>query len=192
MDDEQPALPPVPLGADEIAEVAMGLPDSVFLVDSLLQVLWANRSAERLFGMRLADSAGMSGLDFIHPDDFESAAHAMSSVQSKDVGTPLEIRVLAHDGWRLVELIGAPLDDHLVLSLRDLTERRRWEVAYDADARFRCDGLRCDEDEREQGREHQQDEVRGDGSRRAVSRSKIRHGSSSFWEEAMRAASAKL
>jgi len=137
MDDEQPALPPVPLSADEIVAVAMGLPDSVFLVDSLLQVLWANPSAERLFGVELADSGGMSGLDLIHPDDLESAALAMTSVRSKDVGTPLEVRVLAHDGWRLVELIGAPSGDNILLSLRDLTERRRWEVAHDADARFR-------------------------------------------------------
>ena len=137
MVDEQPTLPPVPLNADEIAEVAMGLPDSVFLLSPLAHVLWANQSAERLFGMKLADSGGISGLDLIHPDDLEIAAHAMTSVYSKDVGTPLEIRLRAHDGWRLVELLGAPFGENLVLSVRDLTERRRWEVAHDADARFR-------------------------------------------------------
>lgn len=137
MVDEQPALPPVPLNAEEIVEIAKGLPDSVLLVDSLAQVLWANQSAERLFGVNVGDAAGISGLDLIHPDDFESAALAMTSVQSKDVGTPLEIRVLAHDGWRLVELIGAPSGDNIVLSVRDLTERRRWEVAHDDGARFR-------------------------------------------------------
>ena len=137
MDDEQPALPPVALSADEIVELALDLPDSVFLVDSLLHVFWANRSAERLFGIDLADSAGMSGLDVIHPDDLESASLALASVRSKAVGTPLEVRVMAHDGWRLVELIGAPSGDNIILSVRDLTERRRWEVAHDADARFR-------------------------------------------------------
>lgn len=137
MEVDQSALSPAALNTEEIAEVLVGLPDSVFLVDSRLQVLWANRSAERLFGVDLADSGGMSGLDFIHPDDVQSAVLAMSSVQSKDVGTPLEVRVLAHDGWRLVELIGSPSGDNLVLSVRDLTERRRWEVAHDGDARFR-------------------------------------------------------
>jgi diguanylate cyclase (GGDEF)-like protein/PAS domain S-box-containing protein len=125
------------LDENEIVAVAMGLPDSVFLVDSLLQVIWANPSAERLFGLKLADAAGLSGLDFIHPDDIESVARSMTSVQSKDVGTPLEVRVKAHDGWRLVELIGAPSGDNLVLSVRDVTERRRWEVAHDDGARFR-------------------------------------------------------
>ena len=137
MVDEQLALPPVSLSADEIVAVALGLPDSVLLIDPLFRVLWANRSAERLFGVQLADSGGMRGLDFIHPDDLESAAHAMMSVRSKDVGTPLEVRVLAHDGWRLVELVGAPSGQDVLLSLRDVTERRRWEVAHDAEARFR-------------------------------------------------------
>ena len=34
-------------------------------------------------------------------------------------------------------MIGAPLGDNVVLSVRDLTERRRWEVAGDEVARFR-------------------------------------------------------
>ena len=137
MVDEQRALPSGSLTAADIADIAIRLPDSVFLVDSLLQVLWANQSAERLFGVQLADASGLSGLDFIHPDDVESALLAIASVQSKDVGTPLEVRVRAHDGWRLVELIGVPANGNLVLSVRDLTERRRWEVAHDTDARFR-------------------------------------------------------
>ena len=54
---------------------------------------------------------------------------SIASVQGKDVGTPLELRVRGHDGWRLVEMIGAPFGDAILVSLRDLTERRRWEVA---------------------------------------------------------------
>ena len=134
---EDSALPIASLTADEVSEIAHALPDSVFLVDSLLQVRWANHSAERLFGITLADGAGLSGLDFIHPDDLESAALAMTSVRDKQVGTPLEVRVLAHDGWRLVELVGAPWGDNVLLCVRDVTQRRRWEVAHDADTRFR-------------------------------------------------------
>ncbi len=130
-------LAAVRLTDDEIVEVARSLPDAALLVDSLFRVVWANRSGERLFGIKLEDSADLSGLDFIHPDDLETAALSMTSVQSKEVGTPLEVRVLAHDGWRLVELVGAPSGDNILLSMRDLTERRRWEVAHDADARFR-------------------------------------------------------
>ncbi|WP_051063334.1 sensor domain-containing protein [Ilumatobacter nonamiensis] len=137
MSDERSSSPPAPLNADEIAEIVMGLPDSVLLVDPRLHVLWANPSAERLFGVALADSGGMSGLDLIHPDDLEATVLSMSSVWSKKVGSPIEVRLRAAAGWRLVEVVGVPAGDNLVLSIRDLTERRRWEVAHDADARFR-------------------------------------------------------
>ena len=92
-------------------------------------------AAERFFGMSLADGIGVGGLDLIHPDDLQIALLALTTVQDKEVGTPLEIRLAAHDGWRLAEVIGAPLGDDLILAIRDLTERRRWEVAHDEDAR---------------------------------------------------------
>jgi diguanylate cyclase (GGDEF)-like protein/PAS domain S-box-containing protein len=120
-----------------MAAVAAALPDAVLVVDSGAVVRWANHAAERLFGIPLEEAIGSPGLDFIHPDDLQVAVLALTSVQAKEVGTPLELRIRSTDGWRLVELIGAPLGDSLVLSARDLTERRRWEVAGDEVARFR-------------------------------------------------------
>jgi len=120
-----------------LAAVAVALPDAVLVVDPLAQIRWANRSCERLFGIPADQAIGSPGLDFIHPDDLQLAALALTSVQSKEVGTPLELRVRGAGGWKLVEMIGAPLGDDLVLSVRDLTERRRWEVAGDEVARFR-------------------------------------------------------
>ncbi len=120
-----------------LAAVAAALPDAVLVVDSGAVVRWANHAAERLFGIPVDEAIGSNGLDFIHPDDLQVAVLALTSVQTKEVGTPLELRIRSTDGWRLVELIGAPLGDALVLSARDLTERRRWEVAGDETARFR-------------------------------------------------------
>src|SRR5450755_4870566 len=120
-----------------LATVAMALPDAVLVVDSGAQVRWANRAAERLFGIPVDEAIGQNGLDFIHPDDLQLAALALTSVQAKEVGTLLELRIRSTDGWRLVEMIGAPLGDSLVLTARDLTERRRWEVAGDEVARSR-------------------------------------------------------
>ena len=71
------------------------------------------------------------------PTTSSSPPLALTSVQAKEVGSLLELRVRSGDGWRLVEMIGAPLGDDVVLSVRDLTERRRWEVAGDEVARFR-------------------------------------------------------
>ena len=58
----------------------------------------------------------------------------------KEVGAPIEVRFRAASGWRLVELIGTPVpwlkSDALLFTLRDLTERRRFELAHNQDARF--------------------------------------------------------
>jgi len=122
-----------PAGVD----VADALPDAVLVVDQDGRVVWGNAAAERLFGMSLEHALGRSGLEFVHPDDLQLAALSLTSVQSKEVGTPLELRIRTAGGWRLVEVIGAPAGDDILLSIRDLTERRRWEVAGDADARVR-------------------------------------------------------
>ncbi|HTK16192.1 MAG TPA: EAL domain-containing protein [Acidimicrobiia bacterium] len=120
-----------------LAAIAMALPDAVLVVDPQGRIRWVNRASERLFGIPAEEAIGSSGLDFIHPDDLQLAVLALTSVQSKEVGTPLELRVRGADGWKLVEMIGAPAGDDVVLSARDLTERRRWEVAGDQVARFR-------------------------------------------------------
>ena len=125
------ASPPDP------GSIAEHLPDAVLLVGTDLTVVWANQSTERLFGMTLAEASGRSGLEFIHPDDLQLAALSITSVRDKEVGSPIEVRIRSSDGWRLVEVIGAPYGDQLLLTMRDLTERRRWEVAGDEVALFR-------------------------------------------------------
>src|SRR5690349_12040825 len=82
---------------DALAEITASLPDAVLVVDALAQVRWANRAAERIFGIRADDAIGRNGLEFIHPDDLQVAALALTSVQSKEVGTPLELRVRSGD-----------------------------------------------------------------------------------------------
>lgn len=117
------------------------LPDAVIVLDASGRLQWGNRVAERLFDRRLQDSIGLSGLDLVHPDDLELVLRSLASVQSKEIGTLIEVRVKTGTGWRLVEVIGAPvpwLKDRAVLfSLRDLTERRRFELARNEEARFR-------------------------------------------------------
>jgi len=120
-----------------VADLFAVLPDAVVLIDEYATVVWANRAATSLFGLPLGSAIGRQGLDFIHPDDFPLAAVSMESVRSKDAGTPIELRVRGPEGWRLVEVVGAPVGDLVLLSIRDLTERRRWEVAGDETARFR-------------------------------------------------------
>jgi diguanylate cyclase (GGDEF)-like protein/PAS domain S-box-containing protein len=104
------------------------LPDAVVLIDTEARVVWANEATERLFGVPMAAARGLSGLDFIHPDDLELATLSICSLRDKDLGTPHELRVRTPQGWRLVEVIGTSIPmgraTTILMSLRDLTERR--------------------------------------------------------------------
>jgi diguanylate cyclase (GGDEF)-like protein/PAS domain S-box-containing protein len=124
-----------------LARLLDDLPDVVIVLDAVGQVLWGNARAERFFGHTLDEYAGRSGLEFVHPDDLELVLRSLASIQTKEVGTTLEVRLQSASGWRLIELIGTPVSwfapGAVLFSLRDLTERRRFEVARDETARFR-------------------------------------------------------
>jgi diguanylate cyclase (GGDEF)-like protein/PAS domain S-box-containing protein len=125
-----------------LADVTRSLPDAVVVVDQIGGVLWTNEAAERLFGKTSTELAGTNALEVVHAEDKELVRVALTSIRDKTVGTPLELRVRTVDGWKLVEvmasnLLGHATVDGLVLCIRDLTERRRWEVANDEIARFR-------------------------------------------------------
>ncbi len=125
-----------------LAELVLELPDALVVIDASGDIIWGNRTAERLFGVTNSDMAGSSALELIHPDDQEMGRLSLSSIRRKNVGTPIELRVMTTTGWKLVEVVGsnrlgkAPVNG-LVLCLRDLTQRRRWEVATNATERFR-------------------------------------------------------
>jgi diguanylate cyclase (GGDEF)-like protein/PAS domain S-box-containing protein len=124
-----------------LARLLDEMPDIVIVLDDCGNVLWGNSRAERLFGVTLEEFYGHSALEFVHPDDLELVLRSLSSIQSKDVGTTLEVRAKGTTGWRLLELIGAPVawfaPGAILFSLRDMTDRRRFEVAHDDAARFR-------------------------------------------------------
>jgi diguanylate cyclase (GGDEF)-like protein/PAS domain S-box-containing protein len=125
-----------------LERLVLELPDAVVVADASGSLIWANPAAERIFGLANSDIFGSSALELLHPEDRELAIASLNSVRGKHIGSPIELRVKAATGWKLVELIGAnligkPPIDGLVWCLRDLTERRRWEVATDDTERFR-------------------------------------------------------
>jgi diguanylate cyclase (GGDEF)-like protein/PAS domain S-box-containing protein len=117
------------------------LPDSVIVVDGRGILQWGNRTAETTFGRSIADAVGVSGLDLVHPDDLELVLLSLASVQEKRVGSPIEIRLLTATGWRLMELVGSPVtwlsEGAVLLTVRDLTRRRQYEIVHDHNARLR-------------------------------------------------------
>ena len=124
---------------DQIAlDLCRHLPDAVVVVGAEGEIHWGNPAAERMFGVTLEDVHDVSALDLIHPDDAEFVFLALGTVQDKVAGSPIEIRIRAVDGWRLVELTGAPIGDGAIAAcMRDLTQRRRYEIADGEEARFR-------------------------------------------------------
>ncbi len=129
------------VGATDIQMFFDQLPDVVLILSEDGHLLWANRYAEEVFGLGLEDTIGVSALDFIHPDDLEMAARSFESIQGKRTGNPIEMRVRIGREWRLIELIGRPVPwfapGAILFSLRDITERRRFEIAHDDVALFR-------------------------------------------------------
>src|SRR5690606_28724058 len=93
-------------------------------------------------GWRHEEWLGRSVADVVHPDDLMQVASSIVSMQGKEVGTPVEVRVRDAGGaWHWVEVVGVnALDDPavggLVVVARDITQRRMWEVAGTDIARF--------------------------------------------------------
>jgi diguanylate cyclase (GGDEF)-like protein/PAS domain S-box-containing protein len=125
-------------------EVLEALPDPVFLIDDLGQLVFSTSAASRMLGWDVESWTGRSVLDLVHPDDLAMCLVSLESVQEKEVGTPIDIRVrTAGGGWRYLQVVGAPLVgvqglEGIVITARDQTQRRRFEVATDNDECFRA------------------------------------------------------
>jgi diguanylate cyclase (GGDEF)-like protein/PAS domain S-box-containing protein len=118
------------------------LADVVMAIDTDARLVYVNQAAE-MYGWDRSAWIGRSAFDLIHPDDLAIAASAQETMQSKTIGTPIEIRIIDPRGtWRLFEVVGSNhLDDDLgvmVLACRDISERRRWEVAAGDIPRFQA------------------------------------------------------
>ena len=123
------------------AALVEALPDVLLAIGGDGRVVYANRAAVEQ-GWDVDGWTGRSALDLLHPDDVALALSSLTTVQGKTVGTPIEVRI-AHpvEGWRWFEVVGRNLlDEHgvIVLSARDLTTKRRWEVAKGDVARFQA------------------------------------------------------
>lgn len=138
------AIPADSLPKSELDAYALldGLPDVVIIVDDAGCLRYTNASAERQLRWIGDKWMGRSVLDLLHPDDLAGAMASMGTIQGKDYGTPVEVRVADADGgWHWMEVVGA---NHLhndeisglVLVARDITQRRMWEIAGADVARF--------------------------------------------------------
>jgi diguanylate cyclase (GGDEF)-like protein/PAS domain S-box-containing protein len=112
------------------------LPDPVILIDDHARLLWGNATAERAFGWSKDEMVGQTVDHLVHPDDLGTAMASLLSVQRKLLGSTVELRLRNRAGtYRSYEVRGRNLSEQpavggIVLSMRDLTDRGRWEVAH--------------------------------------------------------------
>jgi diguanylate cyclase (GGDEF)-like protein/PAS domain S-box-containing protein len=130
-----------PFDAEQRTRLLEELPDPTLILGADFNLLWANHQAEEIFQVCVAEAIGLSVVGRIHPDDLEMAFRSFESVQERLVGLPIEIRALCGDEWRLFEVVGRTVSwfspGSVLFTFRDLTDRRRFEVSRDNDARFR-------------------------------------------------------
>ena len=71
-----------------------GLADAVLLVDGEGRLQLGERGSRAdVRAGRSQEWVGVSGLELIHPDDLDLVLVSLGTVQDKEVGTPLELRV---------------------------------------------------------------------------------------------------
>ena len=117
---------------DRAARAVMAAQDGIAIISPGGAVDQANPALSALLGRTGADLSAR-GLDpSFAPTDRATVAAALlrlGAAREPDPGERFEIDVLAPEGLRRVEVLGTRLDEgQILLSVRDLTERRRWEA----------------------------------------------------------------
>ena len=108
--------------------------DIIVILNADAVILYVNPSAQGLLGYTAEEVAGRSVFTLVHPQDESRAKSAfVEGIQSPGPAAPIELRVKHRDdSWRWLEIVGNNMlgDPDLscvVLSCRDVTERRRQE-----------------------------------------------------------------
>ena len=110
--------------------------DAIALLDAAGKLIYESPSGLRITGYSLEERIGGSGFDLIHPDDLENVRRNFGQAMQKP-GVDMHLQVRSHrkDGeWRwldvnAVNLLADPAVGAIVINYRDITDRRKAEVA---------------------------------------------------------------
>ena len=116
--------------------------DIITIVSAGGTILYQSPAVERVLGYEPGEMLGHNGLEFIHPDDLERVAAALAeNIQTPGTFEAMEYRCKHKDGsWRVLHAVGINLLDDpavhgVVVTARDITERKRMEEAVRASER---------------------------------------------------------
>jgi PAS domain S-box-containing protein len=119
--------------------------DIMAIVDPHGRLVYASPVTERILGLDIEPLIGTDVFDLVHPDDREAARRGLQlTSEGKEGADRVEVRLRRSDGsWRTVEAVATNLLDDpsvegIVISARDLTDRRQAEAELrEAQERFR-------------------------------------------------------
>jgi diguanylate cyclase (GGDEF)-like protein/PAS domain S-box-containing protein len=118
--------------------------DIMAIVDPRGRLVYASPVTERILGLDIEPLIGSDVFDLIHPEDRDFARRGFEATREGHDADRIELRLRRADGsWRVVEAVATNLLDDpsvegIVISARDLTERRRAEAELrEAQERFR-------------------------------------------------------
>jgi PAS domain S-box-containing protein len=110
--------------------------DMIAVVDTSGHRVYNSPSYERILGYSPGELGATSSFEQIHPDDHEKVKAAAAEASRSGVGRQIEYRMRHKDGsWRVLESTASTiLDDEgsvdkLVIVNRDITDRKRAEIA---------------------------------------------------------------
>ena len=120
-----------------LAAVANGIADVIAISDAEARITWVSGAVRDALGIEPDDLVGVSAYDIIHPDDRDKIAERVHAFvfEATPNSTPMELRLRRTDGtyhWfesTANNQLADPSIRGLVISLRDITERRAGEAA---------------------------------------------------------------
>jgi two-component system cell cycle sensor histidine kinase/response regulator CckA len=116
------------------AALVENVSDVIVATDMLGQIRYVSPSVERVLGYVPDQVVRRNIFEFVHPEDTISARESFADILAEPgvTGRLTPVRAKHRDGgWRNVEVVGKRLagDDAVVLSMRDITERKQAEEA---------------------------------------------------------------
>ena len=118
--------------------------DIMAIVDPRGRLVYASPATERILGLDIEPLIGSDVFDLIHADDRQIAVDGFDLTRKGKEADRVELRLHHADGsWRVMEavatnLLDDPAVEGIVISARDLTERRHAEAELrEAQERFR-------------------------------------------------------